>query len=188
VTKFVSRYFYHHLQKTTDILGKITNGMGGSGSSGGGISGSGSSGGNVWVRSFSLINLFLFFIKVRAGKKFLPVAFRYGKRYYQRRKYNKGMYAGIGAGAGAGAGYYAGGQMDQNGNYYPQGKERRSILTWKMNVLFQILIIIHLLLMDPMNIHLLLMSFHRTMMNFHQTLVVDQQLFFIVFKKILIQH
>ena len=54
-------------------------------------------------------------IKVRAGKKFLPYAIRYGKRYYERRKYNKGMYAGMGAGAG----YYAGSRMNQQGDYYP---------------------------------------------------------------------
>jgi hypothetical protein len=50
----------------------------------------------------------------------LPHAVRFGKRYYQRRKYNKGMYAGIGAGAG----YYAGSRMgSHHGNYYPQGTE-----------------------------------------------------------------
>ncbi len=47
-------------------------------------------------------------IKVRAGKKFLPHAVRFGKRYYQRRKYSKGMYAGVG--------YYAG---SHHGHYYP---------------------------------------------------------------------
>lgn len=58
-------------------------------------------------------------MQVRAGKKFLPVAVRFGKRYYQRRKYNKAIYAG----AGAGAGYYAGSRMNQHhGNYYPNNQ------------------------------------------------------------------
>ncbi len=60
----------------------------------------------------------LLFIQVRAGKKFLPHAVRFGKRYYQRRKYNKGMYAGMGAGAG----YYAGSHMSHQDQYYPYGK------------------------------------------------------------------
>ncbi|UJR33713.1 hypothetical protein I4U23_021142 [Adineta vaga] len=75
----------------------------GSGMSGGGfgMGGSGGSGSSSWVR---------------AGKKFLPVAVRFGKRYYQRRKYSKGMYAGMGAGAG----YYAGSRMSgHHGNQYP---------------------------------------------------------------------
>ncbi len=59
-------------------------------------------------------------IKVRTGKTFLPHAVRFGKRYYQRRKYNKGMYAGMGAGAG----YYAGSRMsNHHGNYYSQGTD-----------------------------------------------------------------
>jgi hypothetical protein len=60
-------------------------------------------------------NFIVIIVKVRAGKKFLPYAVRYGKRYYERRKYNKGMYAGMGAGAG----YYAGNRMNQHGDYYP---------------------------------------------------------------------
>jgi hypothetical protein len=51
--------------------------------------------------------------KVRTGKTFMPTAVRFGKRYYQRRKYNQGLYAG--------AGYYAGSHM--GGHYhYPYGK------------------------------------------------------------------
>ncbi|CAF0725661.1 unnamed protein product [Adineta ricciae] len=104
----------------SDKIRKITHGSGGgsgstfrssgsggsrygSGISGGGfgMGGSGGSGGNAWVRT---------------GKKFLPYAVRFGKRYYQRRKYQKGMYAA----AGAGAGYYAGSRMNgHHGNYYP---------------------------------------------------------------------
>jgi hypothetical protein len=57
-------------------------------------------------------------LQVRTGKKFLPHAVRFGKRYYQRRKYNKGMYAGVGAGTG----YHAGSQMNHHGQYYPYGK------------------------------------------------------------------
>ncbi len=45
-------------------------------------------------------DFFIIITKAGAGKKFLPQAVRFGKRYYQRGKYNKGMYAG--------AGYYAG--------------------------------------------------------------------------------
>ena len=92
----------------------------------GGIGGSGGSGGNGWVNtiySFSsmiivMCWLSLLIIKVRTGKKFLPYAARFGKRYYQRRKYNKGMYAGIGAGMG----YYAGSRRrDRYDDYYPDG-------------------------------------------------------------------
>jgi hypothetical protein len=53
-------------------------------------------------------------IKVRAGKKFLPQAARFGKRYYQRRKYNKGMYAGVGYYAGSHAGGHHHGYYHQN--------------------------------------------------------------------------
>ena len=121
------------------FLGKITHGTGGSSSSGFGsggnkfgMGGSGGSGGNAWVRSLRFFNVFLInrillFIKVRAGKTFLPHAVRFGKRYYQRRKYNKGMYAGIGAGAG----YYAGSRMNNHGNYDSHGKEKLSIITQK---------------------------------------------------------
>lgn len=35
-------------------------------------------------------------IKARSSKQFLPAAARFGKRYYQRRKYNTGVYTGIG--------------------------------------------------------------------------------------------
>jgi hypothetical protein len=59
-------------------------------------------------------------IQVRAGKKFLPYAVRYGKRYYQRRKYNKGMYAGMGAGTG----YYAGSRMNNQEYDYPDNQMR----------------------------------------------------------------
>lgn len=93
----------------SDKIRKITH-SGGTGSRfSSGVSGSGfssgtggGSGGSAWVR---------------AGKKFLPVAVRFGKRYYQRRKYSKGMYAGIGAGAG----YYAGSRMGTRyyGQQYP---------------------------------------------------------------------
>ncbi|CAF0780943.1 unnamed protein product [Rotaria sp. Silwood1] len=87
----------------SDKFRQITHG-GGSGSgfnsriAGGGFGTGGSgSGGNVWVRT---------------GKKFLPQAVRFGKRYYQRRKYNKGMYAGIG--------YYGGSHHHPYpGYYYP---------------------------------------------------------------------
>jgi len=49
----------------------------------------------------------------------LPAAARFGVRYYQRRKYNKGMYAGMGAGAG----YYAGSHMGgRYGHHHPYGK------------------------------------------------------------------
>ncbi|CAF1487220.1 unnamed protein product, partial [Adineta steineri] len=97
----------------SDKIRKIISGGGGgafgsrtSGSGGGfGVAGSSGSGGNAWVR---------------AGKKFLPHAVNFGKRYYQRRKYSKGMYAGMGAGAG----YYAGSRMNNHNNhnnhYYPQ--------------------------------------------------------------------
>ncbi|CAF1485529.1 unnamed protein product [Adineta steineri] len=96
----------------SDKIRKITSGGGGAfgsrtGGSGGGfgVAGSSGSGGNAWVR---------------AGKKFLPHAVNFGKRYYQRRKYSKGMYAGMGAGAG----YYAGSRMNNHNNhnnhYYPQ--------------------------------------------------------------------
>ncbi|CAF3236412.1 unnamed protein product [Rotaria socialis] len=84
----------------SDKIRQITHGGGhsafGSGVAGSGF-GAGGSGGNSWVR---------------AGKTFLPHAVRFGKRYYQRRKYNKGMYAG--------AGYYAGSNMNRNnyGNHY----------------------------------------------------------------------
>jgi len=45
----------------------------------------------------------------------LPAAARYGVRYYQRRKYNKGMYAGMG--------YYAGSRMGGHyGHNHPHGK------------------------------------------------------------------
>ena len=65
-------------------------------------------------------------IKVRAGKKFLPYAVRYGKRYYQRRKYSKGMYAGMGAGAG----YYAGSRMNDHNRYYqPNSRQTANQLT-----------------------------------------------------------
>lgn len=69
----------------------------------------------ILLRSFTSISnlLIIIIIKVRAGKKFLPHAVRFGKRYYQRRKYNKGMYAGMGAGTG----YYAGSRM--HGPHYP---------------------------------------------------------------------
>lgn len=57
--------------------------------------------------------------QVRTGKTFLPHAVRFGKRYYQRRKYNKGMYAGIGAGTG----YYAGSRMNNRyGQDHSYGK------------------------------------------------------------------
>jgi hypothetical protein len=112
---FVNNYFEKDL-----FLGKITQGGGGFGAGGSrfgsGIGGSGGSGGNVWVNIFLFYDVpYLSIIKVRTGKKFLPAAARYGKRYYQRRKYNKGMYAGMGAGTG----YYAGSHM---GNRYPYGK------------------------------------------------------------------
>ena len=57
-------------------------------------------------------------VQVRAGKKFLPHAVRFGKRYYERRKYSKGMYAG----AGAGAGYYAGSRMSHHTHHYPNSE------------------------------------------------------------------
>lgn len=60
--------------------------------------------------------------QVRTGKTFLPHAVRFGKRYYQRRKYNKGIYGA----AGAGAGYYAGSRMHHGYNrQYPYGKEQK---------------------------------------------------------------
>ena len=62
-------------------------------------------------------------IKVRTGKKFLPHAVRYGKRYYQRRKYSSGMYAGMGGATG----YYAGSRMHgHHGPYYTNSKERKT--------------------------------------------------------------
>ncbi|CAF4176061.1 unnamed protein product [Rotaria magnacalcarata] len=80
----------------SDKIRQITHG-GGSSAFGSGVAGSGfgtgGSGSSSWVR---------------AGKTFLPHAARFGKRYYQRRKYSKGMYSG--------AGYYAGSNM--NRNYY----------------------------------------------------------------------
>lgn len=61
-------------------------------------------------------------IKVRAGKKFLPHAVRFGKRYYQRRKYSSGMYAGMGGGMG----YHAGSHMHgYHRPYYTNSKERK---------------------------------------------------------------
>lgn len=61
----------------------------------GGATGSGS---GVWVRS---------------AKSFLPHAARFGKRYYQRRKYNQGFYGGMGSAVG----YRAGSRM----YYHPYG-------------------------------------------------------------------
>ena len=92
--------------------------MGGFGGSGG------AAGGSSWVTKLSLSSrtcmpsTAILFIKVRAGKKFLPVAVRFGKRYYQRRKYQKGMYAGIGGVAG----YHYGSRMNQQDRYYQNGK------------------------------------------------------------------
>lgn len=114
-------------------LGKITHSGGGGGSAFGGTSGmSGGSGGSAWVtllddRYLSVLCIYSFFIlKVRAGKKFLPYAVRFGKRYYQRRKYSKGMYAGMGAGAG----YYAGSHMHRYGsNHYYHSKFGRKKLS-----------------------------------------------------------
>lgn len=66
--------------------------------------------------------------QVRTGKTFLPHAVRFGKRYYQRRKYNKGMYAGMGAGAG----YYAGSHMNNHhGHYYPHSKLTQNSVNYR---------------------------------------------------------
>jgi len=46
----------------------------------------------------------------------LPHATRFGKRYYQRRTSNQGMYAS--------AGYYTRSRMSHQGHYYPYGKSR----------------------------------------------------------------
>ena len=34
-------------------------------------------------------SVFPIYFQVQAGKKYLPVAVRYAKRYYEKRKYNK---------------------------------------------------------------------------------------------------
>jgi len=128
VIEFVGEYFLliaiKKRRKSCLYLGQITHNSGSKINSGtsssrfsSGISGSGfssgsssGSGGNAWVR---------------AGKKFLPVAIRFGKRYYQRRKYSKGMYAGIGAGAGYYAGSRYGSRYPSDGYYgqqYPESK------------------------------------------------------------------
>jgi hypothetical protein len=113
-------FFNNHFENELIFIGKITHSIGGSGFGSGSSGGSGSGGGSsVWVRLFHFFKTFsdkstVISIKVRAGKKFLPHAVRYGKRYYERRKYNKGMYAGMGAGAG----YYAGSQMNRPDRYY----------------------------------------------------------------------
>jgi hypothetical protein len=97
--------------------------VGGGGS--GGFSSGGGSGSHAWVDTFLffLYKYIVIIIKVRTGKKFLPQAVRFGKRYYQRRKYNKGMYAGIGAGAG----YHAGSGTGYYGGRYPYGNYRHDL-------------------------------------------------------------
>ncbi len=64
-------------------------------------------------------NPLMIILKVRTGKTFLPHAARFGKRYYQRRTYNQGIYAS--------AGYYTGSRMSHQGHYYPYGKSRKII-------------------------------------------------------------
>lgn len=105
------------------FLGQFAHAGGGSTFGSGGSSSSSGSGGHAWVNIFSFKEIqeistrVFIWIKVRTGKKFLPTAVRFGKRYYQRRKYSQGVYAGIGAGAG----YHAGSHMHHNqyGGYYP---------------------------------------------------------------------
>ena len=83
----------NYFEEKSLLLGQMTHG------SGGGF-GSGGSGGHVWVNTvYSILMTFFtyqfFILKVRSGKKFLPHAARFGKRYYQRRKYSQGGYRGV---------------------------------------------------------------------------------------------
>lgn len=91
----------------------------------------------------------------------------FGKRYYQRRKYSKGMYAGMGAGAG----YYAGSRMNHHGHHYQNSKLNGNIVYIGKQEnqcdSSQVIMVIHLLLMKCLKL-----------------LMVKLQLYFIVFKKI----